>query len=530
MLEAWTGAQIRAAEQPWLDAGEGDALMRRAAHGLAGTALALLDSRNRPRYGARVVAVAGSGNNGGDALWAAALLARRGLKPSAILTAGRAHEAGLAALRVAGGTVVRLADEDSSSTDGDAAARRLLADADLVIDGILGTGGSGGLREPAAGLAAHLEDLRRDGTVAVLACDIPSGVDADTGEAEAAHVTADATATFGGAKSGHLAGVGETASGALTVVPIGIEDALPEPDVRRLQPADLRALWPTPARSAQKYSRGVLGVIAGSPQYPGAALLTTAAAAAAGVGMVRYLGPSSVGTLINARTPDAVCSEQQPGDVHVQAWLAGPGTNDDDGQLDRVRAALAAAVADGTPAVVDAGGMSVLPDAGAAHLVLTPHAGELARLLTDRLAASGEQVERADVEARPLHHARLAARITGCTVLLKGATTLVAGPDGAVFSQADATPWLSTAGSGDVLAGILGAVLAGVAEHPEPAERLGLGGDTRWAAAAAVAAAIHGRAGRLAAHDPAGTGAGGPLHATAVIDATAPAVRAVLAG
>ncbi|OMH34971.1 bifunctional ADP-dependent NAD(P)H-hydrate dehydratase/NAD(P)H-hydrate epimerase [Tersicoccus sp. Bi-70] len=525
MRQAWTGAQIRAAEQPHLDAGEGDALMRRAAHGLSGAALALLDARRRPRYGARVVALAGSGNNGGDALWAAALLARRGLGPAAVLVADRAHEAGLAALRAAGGDVVRLADEGSSSAD---AARRLLEDADVVIDGILGTGGSGGLREPAAGLAAHLEDLRRDGSVVVLACDIPSGVDADTGEAGDAHITADATATFGGAKAGHLAGAGETASGTLTVVPIGIEDGLPAPTIRRLQARDLRALWPSPSRSAHKYSRGVLGVIAGSAQYPGAALLTTAAAAAAGVGMVRYLGPAAVGEAINLRTPDAVCSEQQPGDVHVQAWLAGPGTNDDEGQLDRVRAALAAAVEDGTPAVVDAGGMSVLPPTGAAHLVLTPHAGELARLLSDR-QGNGDPVQRADVEARPLHHVRLAASLTGCTVLLKGATTLVAGPDGAVFSQADATPWLSTAGSGDVLAGILGAVLAGVAEHPEAAERLGVGGDTRWAAAAAVAAAVHGRAGRVAAHDPAGTGAGGPLHATAVIDATAAAIRAVLA-
>lgn len=461
MLNAWTGAQIRAAEQPRLDAGEGETLMRRAAHGLAGAALALLDAHHRPRYGARVVALAGSGNNGGDALWAAALLARRGLRPAAVLVADRAHEAGLAAVRAASGTVVRL--DSSGDAAGADAARRLLADADLVIDGVLGTGGSGGLREPAAGLAARLDDLRRDGAVLVLACDIPSGIDADTGDAAGAHVTADATATFGGAKAGHLAGAGEAATGALTVVPIGIEDGLPAPELRRLGTADLGALWPTPTRYAQKYSRGVLGVIAGSAQYPGAALLTTAAAASAGVGMVRYLGPAAVGTLINARTPDAVCSEQQPGDVHVQAWLAGPGTNDDEGQLDRVRAALAAAVEQGTPAVVDAGGMSVLPDAGAAQLVLTPHAGELARLLSAR-GTGGRTVDRAEVEARPLHHARLAARLTGCTVLLKGATTLVAGPGGAVFSQSDATPWLSTAGSGDVLAGNLGAVLAGVAE------------------------------------------------------------------
>ncbi|OMH23204.1 hypothetical protein BKD30_13785 [Tersicoccus phoenicis] len=527
MLEAWTGTQIRAAEQPRLDAGDGAALMRRAAHGLAGAALALLDVRHRPRYGARVVALAGAGNNGGDALWAAALLARRGLAPAAVLVADRAHEAGLAAVRAAGGAVVGpLATRDAGHEHGLDAARRLLAGADVVIDGILGTGGSGGLREPAASLAAHLEELRRAGRVAVLACDIASGVDADTGEAAGAAVTADATATFGGAKVGHLAGAGEAARGTLTVVPIGIEAELPSPALRRLQTADLGALWPTPGRSAQKYSRGVLGVIAGSAQYPGAALLTTAAAAAAGVGMVRYLGPAAVGHAINLRTPDAVCSEQQPGDVHVQAWLAGPGTNDDEGQLARVRAALAAAVEHGHPAVVDAGGISVLPEAGAAHLVLTPHAGELAQLLADR----GETVDRADVEARPLHHARLAAQRTGCTVLLKGATTLVAGPDGTVFSQADATPWLSTAGSGDVLAGVLGAVLAGVAEHPEAAEAAGLGGNARWAAAAATAAAVHGRAGRIAAHDPAGSGAGGPVHATAVIDAVPAAVRAVLTG
>ncbi|MFZ3415540.1 NAD(P)H-hydrate epimerase [Arthrobacter sp. 3Tela_A] len=479
MISAYSGTAVRAAERPLLDEGAGAELMQLAAHGLYTAAARLVKERRGRLYGSRCVVLAGAGNNGGDALYAAVRLLRRGCAATAVLTSSSAHPDALAAFRTGGGRILALAEENLDE------ALRLCGDADLVLDGILGTGGKGGLRGPAAGLAALAPArLRRGQAPAVVACDLPSGIDADTGQAPGPHLSADLTVTFGALKAGLTAGPGAVASGRLEVVDIGISSYLGVPAVQRLLTPDIAALLPQPAAGDQKYTRGVLGIAAGSETYPGAAVLATGAALATGTGMVRYLGPEPVRRLINQTHPEAVCADSTVSLTHVQAWVAGPGAGTDEAQRRRAVDAMAS----GLPCVIDADALSAVEPGLGPQVILSPHAGELSALL-GRL---GESAARAAIEADPLTWVQKAAELTGATVLLKGWATLVAAPDGGgVYSQAEATPWLATAGSGDTLSGILGAMLStGPESAPEPGY---------YARVAAAAASIHGRAGTLAA-------------------------------
>jgi hydroxyethylthiazole kinase-like uncharacterized protein yjeF len=447
MRSAHTVAQVRAAEAELLARLPDGALMQRAAHGLAVAVADLLGAA----YGARVLLLVGSGDNGGDALWAGSLLARRGAAVEAVLLSDRAHPAGLAALRAAGGRVVGAGD----------AARP-----DVLVDGIVGIGGSGGLREDAVAAVGRFAG------VPVVAVDLPSGVEADSGETPGAHVTADVTVTFGTHKACHLVDPAAAACGAVHLVDLGLD--LPEPVVTSLQPGDVAALLPVPAGDAQKYSRGVVGVRTGSAAYPGAGVLSTAGAGCGLAGMVRYAGSARDAVL--AAHPEVV-----PGEGRVQAWVVGSGGGDE------AEEHVAAALADGVPTVLDADALRfVRPGTLPPDAVLTPHAGELASLL-DR--------ERADVEEAPLRSVRDAVAAFGCVVLLKGPRTLVAHPDGRVRANATGTSWLATAGSGDVLAGLVGALLAAGLEPFD---------------AAAVGAWLHGAA---------ATEAGGPLTAGRVATA-----------
>ena len=505
MISAYTGTQIREAEKPLLDNGMGAVLMERASYGLANAVLGELKSRGRRIYGSSVTVLVGKGNNGGDGLFAAAILAGRGMRTTAVLTAGDAHAAGLAAFRRAGGRTHILAEENVPELFAAAAS------SDVVIDAVLGTGARGGLTGAAGSLMEQLREklqaelLGATGLPTVVACDIPSGVNADTGELHGPVLRADVTVTFGGAKAGLLTDPGAGNAGRIVTIPIGIESMLPSPVLRRLEGDDLRLLLPQPERSSHKYSRGVLGVVAGSERYPGAAVLACRGALAAGVGMVRYLGPPEVAAAVRAACPEVVCGQGRVVDAHVQAWLVGSGLDDSAGaQLGRVRDALES----GLPVIADAGALQVLPGRLGAQVVLTPHAGELATLLTGLGAAT----HRSEIEAAPLLAARRAATLTGATVLLKGPTTVIATATGAVFSQAEGTPWMATAGSGDVLAGVLGALLAQVGSDVGRFAAVGIDPDERWGAIAAIAASIHGLAGSAAS-------AGGPLTAARLAEA-----------
>ena len=476
MHGVYTVAQVRAAEDALLATTPEGALMARAAGALAVQCVELLGRC----YGARVVLLVGAGNNGGDALYAGAALARRGAAVTALLLdQHKAHRAGLEALCRAGG---RIQAADPGAVGG----------ADLVVDGMLGIGGSGDLRPPAAALAEAATDQL---TIAV---DLPSGVDADTGAADDSAVWADVTVTFGALKPGLLVGDGVAHAGQVRLVDIGL--ALPSASTFVLEQADVAALLPEPTAADDKYRRGVVGVIAGSAGYPGAGVLSTGSARLAGAGMVRYLG--TAGDQIRARFPDVVVQDGRPSEQKVQAWAIGPGMGTDDAALALVRDVL------GTdhPAVVDADAVTLCgqhPEVLAgrtAATVVTPHDSEFVRVAGSDASAA--------LRSDRLGAARAAASRLGATVLLKGDATIVADPDGRAYVNPTGTSWLATAGSGDVLTGLIGSLLAA-------------GLPTTLAAAAG--AYVHGVAGQLAA-------VGGPPTALDVLDHVRPALAAIADG
>ena len=304
MHGVWTVEQVRAAESALMATVPEGTLMQRAAHAVAGHCADLLGSV----YGASVVLLVGSGSNGGDALHAGAKLVRRGAQVTAVLLQpDRAHPDGLAALRRAGGRVC-----DATN------AEPTIAEADLVVDGILGIGGRGDLRGAAASVAAMAADRL---TVAV---DLPSGVDADTGWVGEHAIRADATVTFGALKPGLVSGAGALRAGEVRFVDIGLAATLPDTTIHVLEESDVARLLPQPTATDDKYTRGVAGIIAGSPQYPGAGVLCTGSALYGGAGMVRYLGlaPDEV----RARYPEVVAHPgARPHDVQVQSWAVGSG-------------------------------------------------------------------------------------------------------------------------------------------------------------------------------------------------------------
>ena len=540
MIEAFESTDVRAAEAPLLARGE--PLMARAAFALAGVAVRELRARQggsadgRPRRPglsrAHAVLLVGPGNNGGDTLFAGANLASRGVRMTALLTSDRVHDAALAALRAAGGRVVSCAEGDAGPAADRvsvAEASELALSADLLLDGLLGIGGRGGLRGPVRELVRVVDGALRGRPVrsrpVVLAVDVPSGIGVDDGTVVGPVLTADVTVTFGAAKPGLMLPPATERAGRIEVVDLGLGlgGHRGASAVRRLTGDDLarRGILAPPPADSHKYTRGVLGVVAGTQQFPGAAVLAVNGAVRAGVGMVRYLGAREVTAMVLQARPEAV-----PAAGRVQAWALGPGVpaapavTDDASraQQGRIRQALAQVtgllaaevVGEAVPAVVDAGAIGLLPAHCPPWVVITPHAGELAELLRSR----GETVERSDVEAAPLVWARRAREHTGATVLLKGATTVVVGP-GVTYSQADGPSWLATAGAGDVLTGLLGALLAAHSEATVKDPGLP-------ALLAASASLLHGRAAHRA--NP-----GGPVAALDVAQAVPATIAELLA-
>jgi hydroxyethylthiazole kinase-like uncharacterized protein yjeF len=441
---------IRDAEAPLLASLPDGALMRRAAFGLATEIIAELTARTGGVTGRRVCAVVGSGDNGGDALWAATFVRRRGAAADAVLlNPERIHRKGLAAFRKAGGRIV---ESVSAATD-------------LVIDGVVGISGSGPLRPAAAEVFAHVESQG----IPVVAVDIPSGIDAATGAITGPAVRAAATVTFGGLKPVHAL----ADCGRVELIDIGLD--LPDTDELGFEAADVAARWPVPGPHDDKYTQGVTGVMAGSSTYPGAAVLCTGAAVAATSGMVRYAGSAHKEVL--TQWPEVIASPTPAAAGRVQAWVVGPGLGTDDIGA----SALWFALDTNLPVIVDADGLTILaahPDLVVnrdAPTVLTPHAGEFARLAgnppgDDRVGAC-----------------RKLAEAFGATVLLKGNVTIIADPGSPVYLNPAGQSWAATAGSGDVLSGMIGALLASGLPAVE---------------AAAAAAFVHARAAALSAADP----------------------------
>ncbi|HVK22749.1 MAG TPA: NAD(P)H-hydrate dehydratase [Actinokineospora sp.] len=469
MRGVWRTDRVRAAEALVLARTPPGALMRRAAHGVALHTARLLAGSGGVA-GRHVVLLVGSGDNGGDALWAGAFLRKRSVGVTAVLLApDRAHADGLAALLWAGGRIGTASDVDR---------------ADVVIDGIVGLSARGSLRPDAAALVARVR-------APIVAVDLPSGVDPDTGAVTGPAVTAAVTVTFGALKPVHFL---SPRCGPVHLIDLGLD--LADPDFAVLDRADIAASWPVPGPTDDKFTQGVVGVAAGSATYPGAAVLTIGAAVQATSGLTRYAGPAA--DEVRQRWPEVVATGSVTDAGRVQAWVVGPGLGTGKSSRDVVAHVLAA----GVPTCVDADGITLLanhPDLWDARdpdtpVLLTPHDREFARLaapLGIELGADRVAAARA-----------LAARLN-VTVLLKGHATVIAAPDGVLVNAAE-SHWLATAGSGDILAGLIGALLA--AGLPP-------------ARAAACAAWVHVRAGELAA-------AGAPTSASAIVSALPDAIRA----
>lgn len=574
-LCAYRTETVRSMERPLLE--RGVPLMRMAASATAQVTAQLLEDSGIDVIGGRVSLLAGAGDNGGDGLFAAAALARAGAEVTVIAVGKSLHPAGLIALTRSGGKLLIL-DPGATMTPelrgfgaGEAgerlrAAIKIVAKSDVLLDAMTGIGVTGALRGLAATMAheicSNIRQANENGARAplVIAIDTPSGIGVDDGTIPGDVIDADATVMFGAMKPCAMLPPASFACGQVTLVDFGFDLTGRPPAVSAMNQARTRTMLRRPKTADSKYSRGVAGLITGSTHYPGAAVLSVEAAMHSNTGMVRYLGPAIASGMVLDKAPEVVL-----GKGRVQAWAVGSGVpansssaaHDEDGHTDGQREAIATLLAhyalpdwtDGTPSddgverpdhldnfndsdttphhmsnqdpwsmppiCVDAGALDLLPQRVPPQVIITPHAAELARLLTNR----GQAVTTDDITDRPWHWATRAHKLTGATVLLKGAITIVVGEDSVtnadvidtqndgsndttrrdtdtgIDADSDHTitvvsgsgpAWLSTAGSGDVLAGLMSGVLA---QQPEGALQRNPGSAVQ---AAATSAFVHG--------------------------------------
>ncbi|MGI8802194.1 MAG: NAD(P)H-hydrate dehydratase [Solirubrobacteraceae bacterium] len=441
----------------------------------AGTRLARLAAELAPD--GQIAVFCGKGNNGGDGLVAARVLREEGRSVELICAGDPAELAEDAAANLA-----RLPGDPPGRDH-----RRVPPGAVLVIDALLGTGFDGEPRGPVAEAIAAINSAGVD----VLAADVPSGVDASTGEVAGVAVRALATGTFHAAKPGLWIAPGKEHAGEVRVLDIGIPSGAPVEARIGLIHAAVLELIPGRGTGSTKWDSGFVLVAGGSPGLTGAPCLAAEAAMRAGAGYVTVCVPGSLALVFETRLlevmtralpdsggalgPDGVATALELGD-RGGALVLGPGLGRGGAEFARALARRA-----GQPMVLDADGLNAhagrLADLAVRDppTVLTPHEGELARLLG---------VERQAVGRARLRHVRAAAAQAEAVVVLKGDDTLVAAPDGSVAVSPGASPALATAGTGDVLSGVLGAMLA---KGLEPF------------AAACAAVTLHARAGRRAA-------------------------------
>lgn len=445
MIELLTAEEMGRADRLAMDGGvPGATLMENA-----GRAVAEEVARRYPDQ-ETVVVLCGPGNNGGDGFVAARHLEQRGYK-------------------------VRLGfDGDAARLPADAAAmakrvtgRRvplhpnILAGADVVVDALFGAG----LARPIVGQVAHLVDSVNASGLAVIAVDVPSGVDGTTGEVKGAAIRAAATVTFFRLKPGHVLLPGRSLCGEVSLADIGIPDSVlyeiaPKTFVN--EPALWLADYPWPKDESHKYARGHAVVVSGPLYSTGAARLAARGALRAGAGLVTVGSPrdalqvnaAQLTAIMVREADDARALKAMLADPRKNAVLIGPGV----GVGERTKEMVLAALGSGAAVVLDADALTSFADnprslfaaiaARPAPVVFTPHDGEFARLFGD--LASVPKLERA----------RQAASRSGAIIALKGADTVVAAPDGRASINATTSPWLATAGTGDVLAGMILGLLA----------------------------------------------------------------------
>lgn len=527
LTEAFSTASIRAFEKPMLEAGV--PLMRHAASVVACTAERMIAQSGIAFSDSRIAVLAGAGNNGGDGVYAAAALARSGARVDVIAVGKSVYSGALDQVLHSDATILVL-DGDAQipgctlpeSTEEQLAhmseAYETLQQADLIIDAMTGIGVQGSLRGIAARIAAALGESGRvpcrpafppaahiAQSHMVLAVDAPSGIGVDDGTLPGPYIPADVTVTFGALKACQVLPPAAYACGQLVLADFDFDTEQETPVAEVMSARKCAQSLRLPQLGDSKYTRRVVGLVTGSGSYPGAGMLSTLAASRGNVGMVRYIGPERVQEHILQSAPEVVFEQGR-----VQSWVVGSGVpveakpgshgtlgDEDAEQIRHIKELLQCYDADaaepghpreengddgveGTgntntpslpPIVVDAGALPYLPRHVLPSVVITPHAGELARLLQ----SLGEDVDASGVSDEAVRWATKACQLTGATVLLKGAVTVIVGDDGSaeprLMTVGRAPSWLSTAGAGDVLAGVLGAMLAQNADtiekHPE---------------------------------------------------------------
>ena len=459
VLPAWLDPLTSAAGQRSLDAWAieqagipGVELMERAGSGLALRVGELVPD-------GPVAVVCGKGNNGGDGFVVARLLAGLGREVHTLILAEPREYRGDAAANLA--RLAHNAPEPFTTEALDGAA--------VIVDALLGTGFDGKPREPYATAIRAINAARSHAFV--VACDVPSGVDASSGEIAGEAVHADATVTFHAAKPGLWIAPGKACAGLVEVIDIGIppSDEPIAPAAGVITEAVLGAV-PRRGTDATKFTAGAVLVCGGSQGLTGAPLLAALGAMRAGAGYVTVAAAASLTSILHHKPLEVMSVELPEVDgelgedaitlaleraARVQSVILGPGLGREPAAAEFARRLARQAA---TPLVLDADGLNAHAGAALAGLrrrtaptVLTPHAGELARML---------QLDSESVSARRLHHAREAAAQSGAIVVLKGDDTLVVDPDGRVAVSPGGAPALATAGTGDVLSGVLGAHLA----------------------------------------------------------------------
>lgn len=448
-MEILTVSEMAAADQAAIAGGSsGFSLMRRAGQAVALAAEAMAER-------GRILVVAGRGNNGGDGFVAAAELAARGRDVSVILLCDPATLKGDAALAAA--------EWKGPMLPCDPAA---LGQPNLIVDALFGAG----LNRPVKGDPFAMIEAMNASGVPILSVDLPSGVNGDTGEVMGVAVEAAATVTFFRRKPGHLLLPGRAYCGEIDVADIGIEpDVLDSiaPKAFENVPELWADIFPSPQADGHKYARGHAVVVSGDVVSTGAARLAARAALRAGAGLVTVASKRDA-LAVNAAALTAVMVREAEApqqfaellsDKRLNACVIGPAAGIGERTRGMVRAVLAAR----RGVVLDADALTSFADDSEVlfaeikkqddpQVILTPHDGEFGRLFS--------QLRPGYPHASKLERARLAASQSGAVVLLKGADTVIAAPDGRAAIAANAPPWLATAGSGDVLAGIIAGMLA----------------------------------------------------------------------
>lgn len=484
-----------------------------------------------------VVAFVGGGDNGGDALYACALLAEQGMVVTAFLLKPTCHARGLAAAREVGVGIVELGGRSLRSIEG-TPEWGTICGARLWIDGIVGIGSRGPLAGELADTVTCLNDAMRAHPKKVIAIDVPSGLTDDDGAVRGPILRATHTLAVGTYKRAQVLPPAVEFTGDISLVTMdwdsngtgrtqGDDGMIGADDLYVVDEAfSAREVVPVPAFSDDKYARGVVGLVAGSDTYPGAGLLATRGALAAGVGMVRLNSTRRVQDLVLADQPGVVTVGGR-----IQSALIGPGL-DEDRREDALELAQFCGQS-GIPLVIDAWALDLVPELASSikpdATVLTPHYGEAARLL----GGLGAPVTRAEIAASPLRYARALHEATGCHVILKGPVTIVysveyvdtevqeafqralnaaeAWPDVDALPQGRlvrsytptvgqvTTSWAGVAGNGDVLAGFLAGVLARPVDEGDAVA--GPDGQPQRVTPGRLTAAVsvHGRAAQVAA-------------------------------